>query len=280
MATSFKREVANVLLRVVAVVATIVLIVVSLTWLYETEATISDGVCTIAFMPIEGTILPFRGLVDEPLITTPSDVESFIKTAENEPGITGIIFEINSPGGTPVASERIAEVIRNTELPVVAVVGDVAASGGYLAAAAADHIIASPMSDVGSIGVNMSYVENSKQNEEEGLTYVQLTSAEFKDAGSPDRPITDAERAMFQADLDSVHDAFVSLVATYRNLDIGTVEALANGASMPGTRALESKLIDSLGGFAEARGVMSALIGKSLDETVICDYTPPSLFDF
>jgi len=280
MSVSFGREVANVTLRVVAVVTTILLIVVGVGWLYESELTISDGSCNIAFLPIEGVILPFSGLADAPLVVTPEDVDAFIAAAEEEAGIDGIIIEINSPGGTPVASERIAERLFNSSLPVVAVVGDVAASGGYLVASAADHIVASPMSDVGSIGVNMSYVENSKQNEEEGLTYVQLTSAEFKDAGSPERAITEEERALFQADLDIVHDAFVSLVAKYRNLDVATVDALANGASMPGSRALESKLIDSLGGFAEARGVISALINKPLDETIICDYTSPSLLDF
>lgn len=280
MSVSFGREVANVTLRVVAVVATILLLVVSLSWFYETESTISDGVCNVAFLPIEGTILPFHGLADVPLVVTPDDVASFVKSAEAEAGITGLVIEINSPGGTPVASERIAELLYNTDLPVVAVIGDVAASGGYLVAAAADHVIASPMSDVGSIGVNMSYVENSKQNENEGLTYVQLTSAEFKDAGSPDRPITEAERERFLADLDLVHNAFVALVAKYRNLDIETVSALADGASMPGERALEAKLVDSIGGYAEARGVLSALMGTKLENTIICDYSAPSLFDF
>jgi len=279
MSVSFGREVANVTLRVIAVVATIILLVVSIGWLYESELTISDGTCNIAFMPIEGTILPFHGLVDVPLTITPDEVDSFISAAEKESGIDGILIEVNSPGGTPVASERIAQRLYNASIPVVVIIGDVAASGGYMVAAAGDHVIASPMSDVGSIGVNMSYVEESKKNEEEGLTYVQLTSAEFKDAGSPNRPITDVERELFQKDLDIVHDAFVSLVAKYRSLDIAEVEALADGSSMPGQRALDNKLIDSLGGMPEARGVLSALTNKSIEDTIICDYTNP-IFNF
>ena len=192
--------------------------------------------------------------------------------AEEEEGIDAILVEINSPGGTPVASERIAERLHNSSVPVVVLIGDIAASGGYMVAAAADHIVASPMSDVGSIGVNMSYVEESKKHEEDGVTYVQLTSAEFKDAGSPDRAITDAERELFQKDLDMLHKEFVNMVAEYRGLEVSTVERLANGASMPGARALEEKLVDSLGGWPEARGVLSTLIGKSVEETIVCDY--------
>jgi len=240
--------------------------------LYETEQTISDGTCNVAFLPLEGTILPFYGLVDAPLVITPEFVDSFMYDAEEEEGIEAVLVEINSPGGTPVASERIAERLHNSSLPVVVLIGDIAASGGYMVAAAGDHVIASPMSDVGSIGVNMSYVEESKKNEEEGLTYVQLTSAEFKDAGSPDRSITDAERELFQKDLDMLHKEFVNIVAEYRGLDVSTVERLANGASMPGVRALEEKLVDSLGGWNEARGVLSVLIGKTVEETVICSY--------
>ncbi len=272
MSVSFGREVANVLLRVVAVVGTIVGVIFAIGWLYETELTISDGTCNVAFLPLEGTILPFYGLIDAPLVITPEFVDSFMRDAEEEEGIDAILVEINSPGGTPVASERIAERLHNSTLPVVVLIGDIAASGGYMVAAAGDHIVASPMSDVGSIGVNMSYVEESKKHEEDGVTYVQLTSAEFKDAGSPDRAITDAERELFQKDLDMLHKEFVNLVAEYRGLEVSTVERLANGASMPGTRALEEKLVDTLGGWPEARGVLSTLIGKSVEETIVCDY--------
>jgi protease-4 len=246
---------------------------VTIGFLYEAEQTISDGECNIAFMPIEGTILPFNGLVDVPLVITPEAVESFVSAAEDEAGLDAILVEVNSPGGTPVAAERIAARLHNSTLPVVVMIGDIAASGGYMVAAAGDHVIASPMSDVGSIGVNMSYIEESKKNEEEGLTYVQLTSAEYKDAGSPNRPITEAEREKFQADLDLVHDEFVRLVAEYRDLDVDLVDTLADGSSMPGIRALENNLVDSLGGMSEARNVLANLIGKSVEETVICEYT-------
>lgn len=270
MQVSFGREVANVLLRVVATIGGIILLIVIVSWFYESEQTISDGECNIAFLPLEGTILPFYGLIDAPLVITPEYVDGFITRAEEEEGIDAIIVEINSPGGTPVASQAIAQRLHNSTLPVVAVIGDIAASGGYMIATGADHIVASTMSDVGSIGVNMSYTEESKKNEEEGITYVQLTSATYKDAGSPNRPITEEERALFQSDLAIIHDEFVKLVADYRHMELEKVQSLANGASMPGIRAIDEGLVDSLGGIDEAILVTSKLTERPLEEMRVC----------
>ena len=277
MSHSFGRDAALVVFKAVTVIITLVLIVVTLGTLWEIETVISDGSCNVAVLPVEGTILPFHGLVDVPLVVTPEMIEDFIATAEEEPEIQAVLLEINSPGGTPVASERIAERLRSSSLPVVGLIGDVGASGGYMIAAATDYLLASAMSDVGSIGVNMSYVEQSKQNEEEGLTYVQLTTGKFKDAGSPDRPITDEERELFQRDLDIVHNQFIDLVSEYRNLERDKVVTLADGSSMTGSRALENGLIDQIGGRVEARSVLASILEIPEDEVEFCEYESPLL---
>jgi protease-4 len=279
MSKSFGREAAGVVFKAFVVVLTIVLVVVSLTALYEIESVISDGTCNIAVLPLEGTILPYYGLVDVPLVVTPEMVETFLTDAEAERSIKAVLLEINSPGGTPVASQRIAERLKSSTLPVVGMIGDVGASGGYMVAAATEYLIASSMSDVGSIGVNMSYVEQSQQNEEEGLTYVQLTTGKFKDAGSPDRPITDEERALFQRDLDIVHNEFIDLVANYRNMDRDKVAALADGSTMTGSRALENGLVDEIGGRASARSVLATILELPEEDVVFCEYeAAPLLF--
>lgn len=274
---SFGREVASVVMKAVVLVVTIVGLVVSISWLYESESNISDGTCNVAVFPIEGMILPFHGLVEVPLTITPEAVNSFISSAESEPAIEAVLVEINSPGGTPVASERIAERLKNSKKPVVGLIGDVAASGGYMVASAAEHLVASPMSDVGSIGVNMSYVEESLKNEEEGLTYVQLVTGKFKDAGSPNRTITEEERELFQRDLDIVHDAFVKIVAENRSLPISVVENLADGSTMAGKLALDNRLVDSLGGIAEAKRVLAERLGTDVENIVLCEYQSPVL---
>ncbi|MCA9356923.1 signal peptide peptidase SppA [Candidatus Nomurabacteria bacterium] len=273
MQKSFSREVAGVVMRAVVVVLTIVAIIASVSALYNVENKISDGECNIAVIPVEGAILPFYGFGDFDLVITPETVESFMYDAEKDSSIEAVLFEVNSPGGTPVASARIADRFRNSPLPVVGLVGDMAASGGYMVASAADYLIASPMSNIGSIGVTMSYVEESEKNKEEGLTYVQLTTGKFKDSGTPNRPITEEEREMFMADLQIVHNEFVNLVSRYRNLDVEKVKALADGSTMPGARALENGLIDALGGRAETRSTFARILNKDESDIKFCEYT-------
>jgi len=272
MQKSFLRETATAIMKAVVVVVTIVLVVATLSTMYEVETGVSNGLCNIAVLPIEGVVLPYHGLGEFEMVITPETVEKFMDTVEREGEIDAVLLEINSPGGTPVASERIAERFRSSNLPVVGVIGDVGASGGYMIAAATDYLIASPMSDVGSIGVNMSFVEESEKNEEEGLTYVQLTTGKFKDIGSPNRPITEEEKKLLQADLDLVHNEFINIISDYRGLDRDEVVALADGASMPGIKALNAKLIDELGGRAEATTVFSKILEMDEKSVKYCEF--------
>ena len=128
-------------------------------------------------------------------------------------------------------------------------------------------MFASANSDVGSIGVTMSYVDASKQNQEQGLTYNQLSSGKFKDSGNPDKALTDEERQLMMRDLNIVYDNFVKAVAANRNLAVETVRVLADGSTMMGSMALENKLIDKIGGFTEATQYLKETIGA---EPVIC----------
>lgn len=272
MHKTFLRETAGTVMKSVVVVLTIVVVFISLSALYDVEAGISDGMCNVGVLPIEGAILPFYGLGDFDLVITPEVVETFMDAAEGDDNIVAVLAEINSPGGTPVASQRIAERFRSSELPVVGLIGDIGASGGYMVAAATDYLIASPMSSVGSIGVNMSYLEESEKNQEEGLTYVQLIAGEYKDVGSPDRAITDEERALLQADLDIVHNIFIDLVTDYRGLDREAVVAVADGSTFLGLAAKEADLVDGLGGRAEARDTLATILEMDAKDIVFCEY--------
>jgi len=270
---SIKREIFSVILRVTAVILTVVLIVGVLSFSYSSFGMISDGECNIAVLPIEGIILPYGTAYDYgEFVSTPKDVREFISTAESEFGILGIMFDINSPGGTPVASETMAELVKNTTLPTVALIGDTGASGGYMVASAADTIIASAMSDVGSIGVTMSYVEESEKNTEEGLTFVELATGKFKDAGNPNKPLDEDERALFQTQLDTVHNEFIKIVAANRNLEISVVDALADGSTLIGNAAKEAGLVDTIGGRAQVREAFAAILEKSPEEIIFCEH--------
>jgi protease-4 len=272
MEKTFGREVAGVFLRVFAVIFTFIFILgITDAW-YQAD-TVSDGSCNVAVLPIEGAIMPFSGYDDFSLVTTPNTVRDFIDRSENDPFIKGVLLEINSPGGTPVASEQISQMIKNSSLPSISLIGDIGASGGYLVAAGANKIIASAMSDVGSIGVTMSYTENSKKNEEEGVTFVELSSGKFKDSGNPEKPLTEEERDLFKGDLEIIHKEFVRQVAELRGKSVEEIQSLADGSAMPGSRALEKGLIDMIGNRQTAKQEFAKTLGLNEDEIVFCEYS-------
>lgn len=173
--------------------------------------------------------------------------------AIDDPNVQGILVRIDSPGGYPVASEVIANNLKTSPLPSVALIRESGTSGGYLVATGANTIIASPFSDVGGIEITMSYVDNWRQNELEGLDYVSLSSAKYKDYLDPNKPLTTEERSLIERDLKIWHDEFVKQVAENRDLPLEDVSKLADGSSMPGALALENMLIDSLGDQETAR---------------------------
>jgi len=271
---TWKRELLSYVLKGSVFILVIVLLFSFASVSYRSATMISDGSCNIAVLPIEGIILPFDGLSElTDLVISPRAVRTFIDDAVAESGINGILFEINSPGGTPVAAEWIMESIKNAGLPTVALVGDVAASGGYLVASAADSIVASPMSELGSIGVTMSYLEESQKNEEEGLTFVELARGKFKDAGNPNKPLTDEERELFEAQLEIVHEEFINLVANNRILDTEAVRNLADGSTLLGRAAREVGLVDHVGGRSEARRVFAEILETNVDDVQFCEYS-------
>lgn len=243
----------------------------------RTKTTISDGVCNIAVVPIIGDIIPYDGADQDgswnemPPSTNPDDALAIIRSAETDGDIIGILVRIDSGGGSPVASEIIANAIKKSLLPTVALIREIGTSGAYLAATGAQTIIASPFSDIGSIGVTMSYLENTAKNAKDGLRYVPLVSAQFKDYGDPDKPLTYAERILIERDLKIIHEQFVKEVAENRNLPIEQVSKLADGSSMPGELALKNNLIDALGDQETARDWFAEELKISPKEVVFCE---------
>lgn len=226
---------------------------------YNASTHVSDGYCNVAVIPIVGNIIPYDDANNDgdgvtPPPATSADVFSkALAKAEADPNILGVLIRIDSPGGTPAASEAMAAALKATSLPSVALIREMGTSGAYLAATGADTIYASPFSDVGSIGITMSYLDSEKQNEKEGLSFVSLASAPYKDYGNPNTPLTTDERTLLERDLYIYHEQFVKEVAENRKLPVEDVEKIADGSSMPGSLALERKLIDALGGQGDTR---------------------------
>ncbi len=175
------------------------------------------------------------------------EVVMCINDIQNDNSMKGVIVEIDSGGGSPYASEEIMKALKRLDKPTVAVIRERATSGAYLIASATDRIFASDFSDIGGIGVTMSYLDYSQQNEEDGLIYQQISSGKFKDAGDPDKPLTQEEYDLFMRDTELMHTMFTANVANNRGLDIKKVIELADGSSMLGAQAKESGLIDEIG---------------------------------
>ena len=248
---------------------------------FNAQFTVSDGSCNVAIVPIVGdiTTLPDTAYGEDPAdseaysypVVNVDDVLYKLLLAEYDPYVEGILVRIDSPGGSPVASEVLADALKASSLPVAALIREYGTSGGYLVATGADTIFASPLSDVGSIGITMSYLENVNKNAQEGLRYVPLSSAPFKDSGDPNKSLTAAERALFERDLKIYHDEFVRQVAENRNMSVEDVEKLADGSSMPGALALEHGLIDALGNQAATRSWFAERLGLTVPDIEFCE---------
>jgi signal peptide peptidase SppA len=197
------------------------------------------------------------------------DIVYLIEKADEEPDVKAILLEIDSYGGSPVAAEEVANALKKAEKPTVVQIRDAGDSAAYWAATGADTIFASELSDVGVIGVTMSYIDESKFNEKEGYTYNSLSTGRYKDMYDPEKPLTAEERALAMRDLEIIHDAFVRVVAENRKMDINKVRALADGSAMLGTMALQNGLIDKIGGFNEVENYLKELT-KTDKDPVIC----------
>ena len=215
----------------------------------------------VAVIPIKGVILSEKGsLLFEEVVSSP-EIIRLIEKADNNDKIKAIVFEINSPGGSAVASDEIGQAVKKTKKPTVAWIRELGASGGYWIASASDHIIANRMSITGSIGVISSYLEFSGFLDRYNITYQRLVSGKYKDLGSPYKPLEFDEKQVFQEKLDTIHSYFIDEVAANRNLSRDQVAELATGIFYLGVEAKEFGLVDELGGETELKEYMKKTIG-------------------
>jgi protease-4 len=175
-------------------------------------------------------------------------IQNSISQAESDSSVSSIVIDVNSPGGSPVASEEIMNSIKSSKKPVVVWISDVGASGAYLASSSADKIIASPSSMVGSIGVIMQITDLSKYYQENGINISSIKAGQYKDMGVDYQPLTTTERNMLQGMVNQDYDHFIDIVSTNRHLSKNYTENIAQGKIYTGTQAKKLKLVDETGG--------------------------------
>ena len=194
----------------------------------------------VAILKVEGEIVSSEQLLKD------------LRAYKDNSSVKAIVLRVDSPGGLPVPSQEIYEELKRYKKPVVASMGSLAASGAYYICLPCKYIYASPATLTGSIGVIMQTT-----NVEELMKWLKIQqgvikSGEFKDAGSPFRPMTDAERAYFQAVIDSVFGQFKNAVAESRKIQEPQLSEIANGRVYTGEQAKQLGLIDGLGNLEDA----------------------------
>lgn len=236
--------------RTKAILLTLVAILFIIFVIIPLSLLVFDGkeIGNVALIPITGVIMGDGGSSTFGMASISSqDIVGFIEEADSDPTLKAIILEINSPGGSAVASDEVAAAVKKAEKPVVALIREAGASGAYWIASASDHIVANKMSITGSIGVISSYLEFSGLMEKYGVAYEQLTSGQYKDIGNPYQPLDSKKKAILQAKLDTIHDYFITEVAVNRKLSEDAVRKLATGEFYLGVEAKELGLVDELG---------------------------------
>ncbi len=217
-----------------------------------------------------------------------------LKNLAEEDGVKAVVLRVDSPGGDGMASDWVADGMREVakEKPMVVSQGRLAASGGYWISSPGDRIFTSPFSITGSIGVIAGWVWNEGLTDKTGLTFDKVQIGRHADLGSgiilpllnaevPDRNVTDEERARVEKMIRGHYDDFVGRVAEDRELRREDVEKVAQGRVWAGQAAIDRKLADEIGGLEAsiAYAKQSAGISKKSKIKVV-EYPKQELVNF
>jgi signal peptide peptidase SppA, 36K type len=231
---------------------------------------------TVAVIPIQGQIGYGSANMLSGSAVNPDTIKEQIRDAETDSSVSAILLDINSPGGTPVASEEIMNAVKECKKPVVSWISDSGASGAYLAATGTDKIVASNSSWVGSIGVILDLTNLSDLYEKLGVNRTAITGGKYKDMGADYRNLTPEEQNILQTMVNENYDSFISMVAENRNLSKEYVASIAEGQIYTGKQARDLKLIDEIGGKDQALDLAAKLGGIRGSYKVITMNSPQS----
>ncbi len=215
------------------------------------------GSSPIALIPAEGQIMMGNGssnpLTGENMIYSDTLCRT-IRDAAEDPDIKAIVLRINSPGGSALASELIYQELKQAAMkkPVIASVGNMAASGGYYIACGCDAIYADPSSLVGSIGVVSIVPELTGMMDKIGVNVDPVKKGTYSDFLTPFEPMQSGHEELLRTAMLDIYGLFKDRVSHSRNLSAEQVEALAKGRIYSGKRGHELALVDEMGGLKKA----------------------------
>ena len=233
------------------------------------NASVIPGTDCVAVLAVDGVISSSssRGFMSEQSVS-PSEVSSLLEEASKDGSIKSVLLEINSPGGSAVASKEIFDELADFDKPVVAYLGEEAASGGYYVAAAADEIVSNPNTLTGSIGARFEVLNYAELFSKIGVQQESIKSGELKDIGAPYRNMTPEERTLLSSLINQTFENFLSDVRQARNgkLKEPFFSRILDGRVIGAKEALSAGMVDSLGNRKAALRRAAELGGIKLEE--------------
>lgn len=234
---------------------------------YGGEAT-SVSSSEVAVIVADGTILP--GNDDQGVIGGDAFAAEIRKARENDK-VKAIVIRINSPGGSFVASDIMWREVKLAaeKKPVIASMSDYAASGGYYLAMGCDTIVAQPHTITGSIGIfSVLFDASGLLGNKLGITFDDVKTGEYGDMITISRPLTDAEKNVWQTRTEEIYETFTSKAAAGRNMSQDKLKEVASGRVWTGVQAKERGLVDVLGNFNDAIEIAAEKAGIADDYRV------------
>lgn len=228
----------------------------------------------VAVVEVRGAIVagrPQRQAGGQPLAAS-EVVCQHLRAAAADDQVKAVVLRVDSPGGSYIASDAIRrEVLRLRESgrPVVACMGDTAASGGYFVAMPADEIVAQPTTLTGSIGVLAGKFVTTEIKEKLGLVLSDVTAGAWASFMSANSRFTDEQWAALDRRLDAIYADFTAKAAADRGLTLNVLEPLAHGRVWTGVDAHQRRLVDHLGGMGTAIDRACALAGLARDDVAV-----------
>jgi len=186
-----------------------------------------------------------------------------IRELNERSDVAAVVFVMNTPGGSVVATREVYDAVKELDKPSVAYFREVSASGGYYIASGTDYIVSEPYALTGSIGVITTAVSLEGLFRDLGINVTAVTSGEHKDIGSMSRNLSLSEEEILQSIVDEVFEDFKSIVMENRRgkLKVGSYEEVFDGRIMLGKQAYEYGLVDKLGTKQDAINKAAELAG-------------------
>jgi protease IV len=203
----------------------------------------------------------------EGVIRDSQEISRQLNAFGKDGSIKAVVLRIDSPGGGVAPAQEIYDAVLavKKKKKVVASMGSLAASGGYLIACAADRVVANPGTVTGSISAIMHFANAEELLKKIGLKSSVVKSGRFKDIGTPTRPMTEDEKALIQSLVDDTYDQFLEAVSKGRRIPKEDLRRIADGRVFTGRQAQKLGLVDELGDLnytVRLAGTLSGIKGE------------------